>query len=288
MTDWNFADAFEAIAAKVPDAPAQMCGERLMTWGEWDRRANALAADLLQAGLGRQSKVAAYLYNGVEYLEVYLGAWKAGMVPVHTNYRYGPDELVYLFDNADAEAVVFHTSFGPLLDRIRGKLPQVRRWYAIVDGLPIPDWAVAYEERVAAGTDRIAGPWGRSGDDLLMLYTGGTTGMPKGVMWRQDDLFNVLGGGGNPIIGVPPASDYDDLAGRLTGPGARMLPACPLMHGTGQFSAFITLNGGGCVVTMPERNFNAATLWQTVQDKQINAVVIVGDAFAKPMLAALD
>jgi 3-oxocholest-4-en-26-oate---CoA ligase len=288
MTDWNFADAFEAIAAKVPEAPAQMCGERVITWGEWDRRANALAADLLQAGLGRQSKVAAYLYNGIEYLEVYLAAWKAGMVPVNTNYRYGPDELLYLFDNADAEAVVFHTSFGPLLDRIRGKLPQVRRWYAVDDGHPIPDWAVAYEERVARGTDRIAGPWGRSGDDLLMIYTGGTTGMPKGVMWRQDDLFNVLGGGGNPIIGVPPATDYDDLASRLSGPGARMLPACPLMHGTGQFSAFITLNGGGCVVTMPDRTFDAARLWQTVQDKQINAVVIVGDAFAKPMLAALD
>src|SRR3979409_2139405 len=106
MTDWNFADAFEAIAAKVPEAPAQMCGDRVITWGQWDRRANALAAGLLPAGLGRQSKVAAYLYNGVEYLEVYLGAFKAGMVPVNTNYRYGPAEILYLFDNADAEAIV--------------------------------------------------------------------------------------------------------------------------------------------------------------------------------------
>ena len=288
MTDWNFADAYEAIAAKVPDAPVQMCGDRVMTWQEWDRRANALAADLLEAGLGHQSKVAAYLYNGVEYLEVYLAAWKAGMVPVNTNYRYGPDELLYLFDNADAEAVVFDTSFGPMLDRIRDKLPRVRRWYAVGDGDPIPAGAVPYEEVVAPGGDRTAGPWGRSGNDLLMLYTGGTTGMPKGVMWRQDDLFNVLGGGGNPIVGVPPAADYEELAGRLSGPGTRLLPACPLMHGTGQFSAFIALNGGGCIVSMPDRTFDAASLWQTVQDRQINAVVIVGDAFAKPMLAALD
>jgi fatty-acyl-CoA synthase len=121
-----------------------------------------------------------------------------------------------------------------------------------------------------------------------MLYTGGTTGMPKGVMWRQDDLFNVLGGGGNPILGSPPAVDYDDLASRVSGPGARTLTACPLMHGTGQFSAFIALNGGGSIVTLPERSFDAAGLWQTVQDKQVNAVVIVGDAFAKPMLAALE
>ncbi len=288
MSNWNFADAYEAIAGRIPDAPAHQAGDRVLTWSQWDRRANALAADLVAAGLGQQAKVAAYLYNGPEYLETYLGAWKAGMVPVNTNYRYGPDEVAYLFDNADAEAVVFHTSFTPVLERVRAGLPRVRRWYAVDDGVPVPSWAVAYEGVVAAGADRAAGPWGRSGDDLVMLYTGGTTGMPKGVMWRQDDLFNVLGGGGNPILGTPPAADYDELAARVTGPGARMLTACPLMHGTGQFSALICLNGGGCIVTLPDRSFDAEKLWQAVQDQQVNAVVIVGDAFAKPMLAALD
>ena len=108
MPAWNFADVWEVVAEIAPDRPAQRGGDRTVTWGEWDRRANALAADLLDAGLGHQAKVAAYLYNGLEYLEVYHAAFKAGLVPVNTNYRYGPEEIVYLFDNADAEAVVFH------------------------------------------------------------------------------------------------------------------------------------------------------------------------------------
>src|SRR5229473_53514 len=119
MTQWNFADVWETVAAVIPDRPAQKCGNRTVLWQDFDRRANALAADLLAAGLSHQSKVAAYLYNGVEYFELYWAAFKAGLVPVNTNYRYGPEEVAYLFDNADAEAVVFHASMAPLLDQIR-------------------------------------------------------------------------------------------------------------------------------------------------------------------------
>jgi 3-oxocholest-4-en-26-oate---CoA ligase len=182
VTDWNLADVYEQVADVVPDRPAQICGSRTVLWRDFDRRANALAADLIAAGLGRQSKVAVYQYNGVEYLEAYLAAFKAALVPVNTNYRYGPAELAYLFDNADAEAVVFSASFAPVLEQIRDRLPTVKRWYAVDDGVDVPSWAVPYESVVAAGADRAAPPWGRSGDDLLLLYTGGTTGMPKGVM----------------------------------------------------------------------------------------------------------
>jgi fatty-acyl-CoA synthase len=112
--------------------------------------------------------------------------------------------------------------------------------------------------------------------------------MPKGVMWRQDDLFNVLGGGGNPVLGQPPAADLDDFASRITGPGFVTLPACPLMHGTGQFIAFITLNGAGCVVTLEGRSFDAAELWRAVKRYRVNGIAIVGDAFARPMLAELE
>ena len=119
MTDWTFADIYEAIADAIPDAPCQVSGSRVVTWGEFDRRANAFAADLIDAGLQHQSKMAAYLYNGVEYLETYIGAFKGGFAPVNTNYRYGPEEIVYLFDNADAEAVVFHATFTSLLEGIR-------------------------------------------------------------------------------------------------------------------------------------------------------------------------
>jgi 3-oxocholest-4-en-26-oate---CoA ligase len=184
--------------------------------------------------------------------------------------------------------VVFHASFAPLLDKVRDRLPKVKRWYAVTDDAAAPDWAVPYDEVVGDGADRTVAPWGRSGDDLLLLYTGGTTGMPKGVMWRQEDLFNVLGGGGNPFAGLGPAADLDEFRSRITQPGMSMLPACPLMHGTGQFSSFIAMNGGGAIVLLENRSFDVDELWRTVARRAVNSVVIVGDAFAKPMLAALD
>src|SRR5438093_2462661 len=288
MGDWNFADVYEAIAERVPDAPCQVQGDRVVSWADFDRRANALAADLLQAGLGRQAKVGAYLYNCAEYLETYMAAFKAGLAPFNTNYRYGPDEISYLFDNADAEAIVFHASFAPLIEKVRDGLPRIRRWYVVADGEPAPAWAVPYDDVVAGRHDRTLAPWGRSGDDLVLLYTGGTTGMPKGVMWRQDDLFMVLGGGGNAVLGMPPAADLAELASRVQGPGAAMLPACPLMHGTGQFSSFIAMNTGGSIVLLEGRSFDPAALWSTAAARQVTAIVIVGDAFAKPLLAELD
>jgi acyl-CoA synthetase (AMP-forming)/AMP-acid ligase II len=291
MTNWNFADVYEAVAARVPEWPCQVQGDRVVTWGQFDRRANALAADLLEAGLTHQSKVAAYLYNCPEYLEAYVAAFKGGFAPVNTNFRYGPDEIVYLFDNADAEAVVFHAAFGELLDGVRDRLAKVRRWYCVADGTaPVPEWAVDYEAVVDGGADRVEAPWGRSPDDLLLLYTGGTTGMPKGVMWRQDDLFNVIGGGGNPFVGRPPAESIDEIVAGIdpAGQGIVMLPACPLMHGTGQFSSFIAMNLGGTIVTLPSRRFDAGELWREAARHRVNAIVIVGQAFAGPMLDWLD
>ena len=155
-TNWNFADVFEAVAARVPDRPCQIQGDRVVTWGEFDARADALAADLVAAGLGHQAKVACYLYNGPEYIEAMVAAFKAAMVPVNTNYRYGPEEIVYLFDNADAEAVVFHASFTELLEGIRDRLPKVRRWYVVADEAGAgPDWA-----------DALRGPSSTSGATL--------------------------------------------------------------------------------------------------------------------------
>jgi 3-oxocholest-4-en-26-oate---CoA ligase len=296
MTNWNFADVYEAVAARVPDRPCQIQGDRVITWAQFDARANALAADLLDAGLTHQSKVAAYLYNGPEYLETYVAAFKGGFAPVNTNYRYGHDEIVYLFDNADAEAVVFHASFGDLVEKVRHELPKVKCWYCVADGTaPVPFWAVDYETVVTgsmadAVVGPVKGPWGRSGDDLLLLYTGGTTGMPKGVMWRQDDLFNVLGSGGNPILGIGPAASVDELVGRMGEgwPAFVLLSACPLMHGTGQFSSLIAMNLGGSVVTLPSRHFSVDELLGIVQHRRVNSIIIVGQAFADPILDHLD
>ncbi len=292
MTGWNFADVYEAVAAAVPDRPCQVQGKRTITWRQFDARANALAADMLAAGLTQQSKVAAYLFNCPEYLETYIAAFKGGFAPVNTNYRYGHDEIVYLFDNADAEAVVFHAAFVDLLETVRHELPRVRRWYCVADGTsPTPEWAVDYESVVTATVEGpVRGPWGRSGDDLLLLYTGGTTGMPKGVMWRQDDLFSVLGAGGNAILGIAPAETVAEIAGRLdpATPGFVLLSACPLMHGTGQFSSLIAMNLGGCVVSLPSRHFDVDELLGEVQRNRVNSVIIVGQAFAGPLLEHLD
>ena len=290
-TQWNLADIYEAVAARVPDRPCQIQGERVITWGELDRRANALAADLLAVGLTQQSKVAQFLYNCTEYLESMVAAFKVSAVPVNTNFRYGPEEILYLFDNADAEAVVFHASFTELLDGIRDRLPKVRRWYVVADEAGDgPAWATPYESVVAAGADRPNAPWPRSGDDLLLLYTGGTTGMPKGVMWRQDDLVNVLGAGGNAVLGLPGAASVAELAERIdpAGPQNIMIVACPLMHGTGQFSAINVMLTGGAVASLPNRRFDVGELFSEVQRLHATVIIIVGQAFAGPMLAHLD
>jgi 3-oxocholest-4-en-26-oate---CoA ligase len=291
-TEWNFADVFEAIAARIPDRASQIQGDRVVTWGQLDARADALAADFIAAGLGHQSKVACYLYNGPEYLETVVAAFKAGMAPVNTNYRYGGDEVVYLFDNADAEAIVFHAAFTELLEQVRDRLPKVKRWYMVDDATaaPLPAWATRYEDVVASGAGRPNLPWARTGDDLLLLYTGGTTGMPKGVMWRQDDLFNVLGAGGSPFTGTLPATSVDEVAERAAASETPpvMVVACPLMHGTGWFSALIAVTGGGTVVSLPSRHFDVVELFETVQRHRATNIVIVGQAFAGPMLEQLD
>lgn len=292
MTNWNFADVYESIAAKMMGNPCMVQGDRTVTWEEFNSRANALAAEFLARGLTHQSKVAAYLYNCPEYLETYVAAFKGGFAPVNTNYRYGPEEITYLFDNADAEGVVFHSGFARLLDGVRSSLPKVKVWLCVREGDDVvPPWAVDYDTIVNHPVaENVSGPWGRSGDDLLLLYTGGTTGMPKGVMWRQDDLFNVIGAGGNAVLGVPPASSTDELAQRVdpSRPGLVLLTACPLMHGTGQFSSFIALNMGGSVATLPSRHFDVVELLSQVEHHRVETLVIVGQAFAGPILEELD
>jgi acyl-CoA synthetase (AMP-forming)/AMP-acid ligase II len=287
MPGWNVAEIWEAAADRLPDAPFCEQGDRTVTWTEADRRADGVARTLLDAGADKQDKVAQYLYNCPEYLETVFACFKASLVPVNTNYRYTADELVYLWDNADAVAVVFHGSFVDTIEAIRERVPKVRTWLWVDDGSgPCPDWATPYEEATRNRTERVLPAHGRDGDDLYMLYTGGTTGMPKGVMWRQDDLVIVLFG----TLGTPLPEERDPavLDAMFEKRGAVGLPACPLMHGTGAFTSFSVLSAGGCIVLLPSRHFDPAELLDEVEAKGVNAVAIVGDAFAKPMLDALD
>jgi len=290
---WNLADIWERNADRFPDSTAQVQADRSFTWAEFDRRADGIAHTLLHAGAQQQDKVAHYLYNCPEYLESMFGLFKAALVPVNTNYRYTDDELAYLWDNSDAVAVVFHGSFTHRCEQMRVRAPKVHTWIWVDDNTePCPDWAIDYEIAAASATvkatttGRVSGPWGRSADDLYILFTGGTTGMPKGVMWRQDDMVGSLDAPSkNPLPTLPGWAEFD---ARMSKPGPRNLPAAPLMHGTGAFNAMWNLVLAGSVVTLPGRKFDPVELLDAIQHHRVNSISIVGDAFAKPILKALD
>jgi 3-oxocholest-4-en-26-oate---CoA ligase len=284
---WNLADVFERIADQIPEQLAQQQGDRAFTWRDFDRRADGVARALLDGGLVEQDKVAQYLYNCPEYLESVHASFKAGLATVNTNYRYAADELVYLWENADVIAVVFHGTFVPNIDEIRDRLPRIRCWLWVDDGShPCPEWASSYASAADSGPGRTSGPWGRSGDHLFLLYTGGTTGMPKGVMWRQDDMFLALDAANQRRM--PPEQNLDAVGERIVKAGPKGMPGAPLMHGTGLFNAISTLMIGGSVTTMEGRHFDPVELLDTVDRYRINSISIVGDAFAKPILRALD
>jgi acyl-CoA synthetase (AMP-forming)/AMP-acid ligase II len=290
MNGWNFADVWEVVADCIPDTPAAIHGDRRVSWRDFERRADGVARTLLSADTTQQDKVAVYLYNVPEYLEAMFAAFKAGLVPVNTNYRYRDDELVYLWDNADAIAVVFHGTFAETIERIRDRVPGVRLWLWVDDESgPCPPWATAYEDAAAQAegdSTRTVAPWGRRGDDLLIIYTGGTTGMPKGVMWRQDDLFVMLNGSTPRPFGPEP--DLDRVRELVTGPAFVSLPAAPLMHGTGNFTSLAAMSVGATVVTLTGRSYDPVELLDTIGRERVNSIAWVGDPFARPLLQALD
>jgi acyl-CoA synthetase (AMP-forming)/AMP-acid ligase II len=200
---------------------------------------------------------------------------------------------VYLLDNADVRAVVFHGEFTAQIELIRGRLPEIRSWLWVDDGTgPCPGWAVSYQAAATGtapgprpGPDH-DGPAQRSGDDLLLLYTGGTTGMPKGVMWRQDDLFILLGNAARG--GYPDEPDLQYARSRVARAGRRMLPAAPLMHGAGCFSCMPILARGGAIVLLEGHSFDPVEFLDTVDARQVHSASWVGDAFARPVADALD
>ncbi|CAB4363911.1 unannotated protein [freshwater metagenome] len=284
---WNFAEIWERIADRTPDEVVQLQGDRVFTWQHFDQRADGIAAALLAGGAQHQDKVAHYLYNCPEFMESMFAMYKAGLAPVNTNYRYTDDELEYLWENSDTVAVVFHGTFTERCDAMRSRTPRVRTWIWVDDGSdPCPDWAVDYEVAAASATGRTIAPWGRSGDDLYLIYTGGTTGFPKGVMWRQDDVVGSLDNSSKAKLPAEPGWEVFD--GRISGPGPRVLPGAPLMHGTGAFNAMSVLMNGGSIVTMQGRHFDPAELLDTIQHYKATTMSIVGDAMAKPILRALD
>jgi acyl-CoA synthetase (AMP-forming)/AMP-acid ligase II len=286
---WNLADLFEAVADAVPDRVALAHGVdgATRTWAELEARANALAARLTRRH-APGDKAAIYCHNRPEFVESLVAAMKARLSPVNVNYRYRQDELAYLFDNSDATAVIYEATFAPQVVALRDRLPKVREWIEIADGAPGNAFAEPYEEIAAQRAPRL--DIERSPDDLVLLYTGGTTGMPKGVMWEHGALWRALGGGANPARGEAAPSSFAEHAARVVRKehDVPMLPGCPLMHGTGQFMAYTVLGNGGSVVTLDNRSLDAHELWRTVAARRVQVLAIVGDAFAKPLLRALD
>ena len=289
MTNWNYADVWEAVADIQPTLPAVTQGTRTLNWEEFDHGADGVAQFLLDLDVAKQDKVAMYLYNCPEYLQSTFATMKAGLVPVNTNYRYGDDELSYLWDNADAVAVVFHGAFAERIEGILDRVPRVKGWLWVDDGSgPCPDWATPYDDAVKSAIGRVTAPWGRSGDDLYMLYTGGTTGMPKGVMWRQDDLFVRLIDSAVRHYPVDGGLESVRAAVEASPGGATILPACPLMHGTGNFPSNTALAEGGRVCLLESRRYDPVELLDTIESERVNGLVLVGDPFARPLLAALE
>jgi fatty-acyl-CoA synthase len=306
--EWNLADLFELVADTVPERRALAHGVAGPTrsWRELDRNANALARHLARSHRPND-KLAIYAYNRPEFVETLVGALKARLVPVNVNYRYREEELVYLLDNSDSTVVVYESEFADRVAKVRDRLPNVREWIEIAagdgeagarserdaseahrDGGARNAFASRYQEIVGSGTDERL-DIRRDPSDLLFMYTGGTTGMPKGVMWEHRALYNSLGGGGNVVLGEKASESPAEHAQRVAveGRAQQLLPACPLMHGTGLFTAINALGGGGAIVTIQSKSLDAEELWSTVEARGVNACAIVGDAFAKPMLKAL-
>ncbi|WP_421956466.1 AMP-binding protein [Polaromonas sp.] len=288
--EWNFADVWEAVAQAAPDSIAQAHGTRRIAWREFDAQANGMAWTLLQAGCQQQDKVALYLHNGPEYLQSAFGCMKVALVPVNTNYRYQQDELHYLWDNADAVAVVFHGAFTSTVDAMRARCGKVRLWIHVDDGsMPCPDWAVPFEASATSHPAQVEAAWGRSGDDQVLIYTGGTTGRPRGVMWRQHDLYVASNTTGDPEQ-VDLACVRKRIAAMLQNGLAPPvgLPAAPLMHGTAYVFAGAILTRGGTVTTLTSTQFDVDELLTAIEAGPVTDLCIVGDAFCRPMVDALD
>lgn len=285
----NFATAWEAISDEIPDSDALICGEARLGWREYEAQAARVATALAVADLSRGSNVGLALYNGMAYSVAQFACFKQRITPFNVNFRYTPKELQSLLEGADAQALFFDHSLANAIDEIRGALPKLRLLVQ-VGGDSTPDWASSHETLIAKSdpAPRIE----RSPDDLWMLFTGGTTGNPKGVMWPHANMIQTMkatfAGLKRPVPQTIPEvlEAVRDIAasGRVT----RQLAAAPLMHGTSGIAALTTHMTGGALITLEERSFSGAALFECVERNRATHLTIVGDAFSRPMIDALE
>ncbi|HMJ10078.1 MAG TPA: acyl-CoA synthetase [Polyangiaceae bacterium] len=290
--EFNIADLFESLVDTIPDRTALVAGPRRLTYEQLDERANRLANFLRARGVGPGSHVGLHLFNGSEYPEAMLAAFKLRALPININYRYVEAELRYLCQNADLKALITQREFADTVSRVVPDCADLSTVVFLEDGSPPSsarfqvecfDYETALENSSAA---REFGP--RSGDDRYIIYTGGTTGMPKGVMWRHEDVFFAGLQGGNP--GGPPIERPEQLAENIAADrtmALTMLPSAPFIHGSAQWTSLICMFTGGKVVVQPGRSFDAKRVLELIGEEEVTTLTLVGDAMARPIVDLL-
>jgi acyl-CoA synthetase (AMP-forming)/AMP-acid ligase II len=284
---FQLADLFEAVADADPDREILVVGDRRLTYRELDERANRLAHVLREHGIGPGDAVGLQLANGSEYVEGMLACFKLRAIPVNINYRYVERELRHLYEDSGISALLVHRAFAP---RAAAALGDLRLVLDVDDGSGEEPVAGSSSYEVALEKAPATRPEveGRSSDDLYLIYTGGTTGMPKGVVWRHEDIFKSAMGGGDLTQGGDHVSGPEELAKRLPDNGITALAAPPLMHAAAHWLTFHQLFTGGKVVLLPLGRFDPREVWATVAKESVFNIVVVGDAMVKPLMDALE
>jgi len=286
---FNLADMFELVADEVPDRDALVCGASRATFAELERRANRLAHYMAGRGIGPGDHVGLYMYNCNEYMESMLACFKLRAVPVNVNYRYLREELLYIFDNADMVACIHQREFSSHIAAVRESAPKLGTLVSVEDGGAEDReaiGAVEYESAMARQSD--ARDFGeRDDDDVFLLYTGGTTGMPKGVIWPHKSLFYAALGGGGWFHPDGPIKQPEQIVSRIGDFPIVGMALAPLMHGACWWYACIQLLAGNTLVLSPHRSLDGARVWDIVAREKVNAISIVGDAMAIPLLDTL-
>ncbi|PXY30596.1 acyl-CoA synthetase [Prauserella flavalba] len=281
----NIADLLEHAVDAVPDRTAVVCDGRCLTYAQLDERANRLAHHLAANGIGKGDHIGVYSRNSIEMIETMFAAYKLRAIAINVNYRYVHGELAYLFTNADLVALVHERQYSDRVAAVLPDAPELKHVLVVEDGSDADFTAhggIAYEDALAQGSpERDFGE--RSPDDLYILYTGGTTGYPKGVMWRHEDVWRALGGGIDFVTGEYVPDEWTMAEQGKQGALVR-LPAAPLIHGAAQWAAFGAMFAGGTVVFVPQ--FDAHAIWRAVEEHRVQVLTIVGDAMARPLIEA--
>jgi 3-oxocholest-4-en-26-oate---CoA ligase len=286
--EFHVADIFEAVVDNIPNREALVLGSTRLTFSELDKRSNQVAAMLKSVGIKKEDHIGIYAFNCIEWIETMIGAFKIGAVPININYRYVEEELNYLVDNADIKGIVYQKHFGKILNKIKNRTKKLKYYIAIDDA------STKYEDNLQAhdyakvikdySSERVK--YNRTADDRYVIYTGGTTGMPKGVIWRQEDVIMTLGGGIDHLTGEkflsPEAMSKKCLSDPIVA-----LALAPLMHGAAQWQTFNSFFSGWKLIFNNQKSFDADYIWSLISKEKVQNLTITGDAMGRPLADAL-